>query len=129
MAWEDRYHHQRTLIRQQATDLEALTDAITEVVEDAGYCAEYEKIVDEVNSRMNNAGRDIGLKHRTQEFEISVRVQGTMYAYTTVTVEARTEDDARDMLSDDPDMFFDPDDILTDQARNDCFDDVDVEIQ
>jgi len=128
-AWYDRYHHQRTLIRNQAADVEALTDAITEAVEDAGYCSEYEGIVDVVNSRMSNAGRDIALKHRTQEFEIEVRVQGTMYAHTTVTVEARTEDDARNMLEDDPDSFFDPDDILTDQARNDCFDDVDVEVQ
>lgn len=129
LAWEARYHHQRTLIRKQAADVEALTDAITEAVEDAGYCSEYEGIVDVVNSRMSNAGRDIALKHRTQEFEISVRVQGTMYAYTTVTVEARTEEDAQDMLSDDPDSYFDPDDILTDAARQDSFEDVDVEIR
>jgi len=129
LAWEARYHHQRTIIRQKASDVEALTDAITEAVEDAGYCGEYEKIVDEVNSRMSNAGRDIALKHRMEEFEIDVRVQGTMYAYTTVTVQARTEDDARNMLEDDPDSYFDPDDLLTDQARNDCFGDVDVELQ
>jgi len=129
MAWEARYHHQQTIIRQKEADVEALTDAITEAVEDAGYCSEYETIVDDVNRRMSAAGRSIALKHRTQEFEIEVRVQGTMYGYTTVTVEARTEDDARDMLSDDPDSFFDPDEILTDQARNDCFDDVDVEIR
>jgi len=78
---------------------------------------------------MSASGRSIALKHRTQEFEINVRVQGTMYAYTTVRVEARTEDDARNMLEDDPDSYFDPDDLLTDQACNDCFDDVDVEIQ
>ena len=129
LAWEARYHHQRTIIRQRDADVEALTDAITEAVEDAGYCAEYEKIVDDVNRRMSASGRSIALKHRTQEFEIDVRVQGTMYAYTTVTVEARTEDDARNMLEDDPDSFFDADDLLTDQSRNDCFDDVDVEIQ
>ena len=127
-AWEARYHHQRSLIRQQAVSLDTFKEKIVDVVTDEGYCDAYETVADKVNDLMFNHEPEFRLLYREQEFHFDVRTTGTMTAYHSVVVKARTEDDARDMLEDDPDSYFDSDDVLTDQARNDCFEDVETEI-
>jgi hypothetical protein len=127
-AWEDRYHHQRTIIRKQAASLETFKEKIVGVITDEGYCDEYEKVADKVNELMFDHEPEFRLLYREQEFHFDVRTTGAMTAYHSVVVQARTEDEARDMLEDDPDSFFDADDILTDEARNDCFEDVETEI-
>ena len=95
---------------------------------DEGYCDAYETVADKVNDLMSNHEPEFQLLHREQEFHFDVRTTGTMTAYHSVVVKARTEDDARDMLEDDPDSYFEADDVLTDQSRYDNFEDVETEI-
>lgn len=128
MAWEDRYHYQRALLRKKEVSVETLKEKIIGVVTDEGYCDAYETVAEKVNDLMSEHDPEFRLLYREQEFHFDVRTTGTMTAYHSVVVKARTEDEARDMLEDDPDSYFDADDVLTEQTRNDCFEDVETEI-
>lgn len=126
-AWESRYHWQRRLIQEQNSAIDALVDEIVEVVDNAGYCQEYERVVEEVNSTMARHNHDIRLKKREQEYEVEVEVRGYVSTTYTVTVTATDEDAAHDLVIEDPDTYFDPSDALQDQINYNGFDDLTVE--
>lgn len=126
-AWESRYHWQRKIILERDSAIDALMDEIVDVVDNAGYCQEYERVVDEVNSAMARQGHNIALKKREQEWEVEVEVRGYVSTRYTVSVTATDEDAARELLTDDPESYFDPSDALQDQINYYGFDEVTVE--
>jgi len=99
---------------------------LIEEAENRGWCTEFDEIIDEVNAALPDGWE---LPERKREFTIEIEVTGTIRTTTSVTVEAKTEDEAREMIDDGEGEHYDSDDILTRAAKNVSFDDVEVEIQ
>jgi hypothetical protein len=58
-----------------------------------------------------------------------VEVSGNASTTTTVTIKARSQDDADALVKDDLDSYVDGADVLRDHIRYNGFDDLDVEVQ
>lgn len=105
--------------------LQIVGQRLLDEAEQRGWCAEFDEIIDDVNSELP-AGFE--LPTRVRNFVVEVTVTGTHTTTTTVTVEAKSEDEAQSMVDDDPDSYFDADEVLTDSVRYDAWDHTEAEV-
>lgn len=106
-AWQSRYNATKERIDRLHTQFDYLCEVITETAEEAGYCDEYDKVVDEVNSRMSAKGYSMGLTRRERDYEVDVSFSATVYINTTIVVRASSEEEAHDYVQDNPSDFMD----------------------
>ena len=85
-------------------DIQSIATALREEAENRGWCQEYSDFCDQVNSTLNTG---IRLESLEQEFEVDIEIEATITAVRTVTVTARSLDDAQTFVQDDPQSFFD----------------------
>lgn len=114
-AWQSRYTSAKERLDRMHTQFDYLCEVITETAESEGYCDEYDKVVDEVNSRMAAKGYSMGLTRREREYEVEVTFQTTIEVSTTVMVTAASEDEACEYLEDSPSDFIDFGQLLSDE--------------
>ena len=113
-------------IRRLTHDIEVVIgETITNEAEHRGWCEQFDNIVENVNSRLTGCAQ---LPERIQQFEVEVSVTATIGAFYTVCVSAKSQDDADTMVIESPYDYFNVDDILTDYARFNSFDNVEVEL-
>lgn len=62
-----------------------------------------------------------------QEYEVEVQVRGTFSTYKTVLVSAVSQDAADELIINDPDVYFDPNKVLTEQVQYEGWDDIEVD--
>lgn len=105
-AWQSRYSSAKERLDRMHTQFDYLCEVITETAEEAGYCDEYDKVVEEVNSRMIAKNYSMGLTRREREYEVEVSFSATVHINTTVTVTAASEDEACDYVQDSPSDFM-----------------------
>lgn len=106
------------------SDLDDITEALRQEAENRGWCSEYNEFCDEVNSKLKHAQ----LIPLEQEYEVEVEVTATVTTRATLIVMARSQDLAEEMVIDDPDSFFDPNDEALSEAKMSGFDDYDVSL-
>ena len=127
MVAESRRERVETLQRtcdSLSNDIDTIGHALMSEAEGRGWCSEYDEFVEGVNSRLSASL----LPEREQEYEIEVEITGTLRTTAYVMVSARSEEDARAKVSDDPDEYIDDaDDRLTAAARSTSFDDIEIE--
>lgn len=111
-------------VNTYASDFAIVGDMLKEEAERRGWCGEYDEFVERVNSRTAR----LELPTREEEYEVTVTVTGTMTHETTVSVMARSQEDANTMVDENMDDYVDADDVLTSAARNRSFDDIECEV-
>ena len=62
-----------------------------------------------------------------QEYEVEVQVRGTFSTYKTVLVNAVSQDAADELVINDPDVYFEPSEVLTEQVQYEGWDDIEVD--
>lgn len=106
--------HLRSLIAKANRAFDYAGETAAAIANDQGYCSEYDNVVEELNSRLSNAGyEDYQFPPREQEFELEGYFAVNMRVPFRVTVTATSEEEAWDMFTDDPSAHTDPDDIIT----------------
>lgn len=89
------------------------------------WCSEYDEIIDECNGEMNV----LRFEDREQEHEVEVNWTATISGSTTVTVTARSLEDAEEQVRNSPSDFVDIDSYaLGEAARYNGADDIEFEI-
>jgi len=63
-----------------------------------------------------------------QEFEVEVEVSGTMTTYKTLIVSAVSQNAANDLVTNDPDVYFDSDEVLSEATQSVGWDNIEVGI-
>lgn len=114
-AWQSRYNTAKERLDRMHMQFDYLCDVITETVDEAGYCDEYERVVDEVNRRMSNKGHSMGLRRREREYEVEVSFSATVHVTTTVMVTAASDEEACEYVQDNPSDFLDISQLLSDE--------------
>lgn len=104
------------------SDLDDITEALRQEAENRGWCSEYNDFCDEVNSKLKHAH----LTPLEQEYEVEVEITATVTTRATLSVMARSQDLAEEMVIDDPDAFFDPSDEALEEVKCNGFDNYDV---
>lgn len=104
---------------------DVLTQALYNEAEKRGWCSEYEEFCDSIAGELRMGWE---LVHREQNFDIDVDilVDGRVVTTESVSITARTEEDAREMFNDDPSSFIDPVEVLLEAIR---YGGVDVECE
>lgn len=110
--------NRREVIVQMHNDFDAVGEALKDEAENRNWCDEYDQFVERVNAGLTR----MILPVREQEYEVEVEVTGTLTTTTTVFVTATSQEAANEMVDEDMDSYVDPDEILTDAARNVSFD-------
>jgi hypothetical protein len=113
-------------IRRLTNDIEEVIGrTLMEEAENRGWCETYDGVVEMLNNRLKGCAR---LPIREHEFDVEVIVTGTASAYYTVRVTAHNQDEADSMVTDNPDNYFDADEVLTDYSRHNNFDNIEVDL-
>lgn len=120
------YQEKEKAVSETWQILETIGNRLIEESELRGWCSQFDEIIDEVNGQLPSHWV---LPTREKEYEVEVEVQGWISTTYTVTVTARSADDAQSLVDDDPDAFFNPDDILTEHARYNSFDTIEAEVR
>lgn len=94
-------------------DIERIAAALSEEAESRGWCEEYSEFCDQVNSVLVTGVR---LQPLEREFEIDVEIEATISVVRTVTVTARSQEDAESYVNDDPEAYFDVEAEINDAA-------------
>ena len=94
-------------------DIQSIATALREEAENRGWCQEYSDFCDQVNSTLNTG---IRLESLEQEFEVDIEIEATITAVRTVTVTARSLDDAQTFVQEDPESFLDVESEISDAA-------------
>lgn len=105
--------------------IDIIGQRLLQEAEDRGWCDSFDSIIDEVNSQLPF----YELPTREEEYEVTVSVSGYIRTTTSVMVMARSQDAANDMVAEDVHSYVDADDVLTDAARNESFDDIECEVE
>jgi hypothetical protein len=103
-------------------DLEKIVEALRDEAQDREWCDEYNQFCTNLNVELSEPH----LLLLEQEFEVEVEVVANVTTRVTVSVMARSYEDAQDMVLEDPRMFFDPSEQALEEAQNSGFDDYDV---
>lgn len=108
---EDATTGQVLMIGDLKSALKIVNERLNQEAEHRGWCSEFNDILDQVNSRIENeANGCFTLEGNTKEYEVLVEGEATVSWTYTVTVEARSEDDAIWKVEDNPSSYFDMDD-------------------
>lgn len=89
--------------------IRTIGEALIETAENMNWCSEFDEWVDIVNRRL---AFGYELPTRIQEHKVEVEISGTVSVTTTITVEARSQEHAEELVSDDPGSFFDSEEML-----------------
>lgn len=103
----DRYQSNADAYSQ---DFYTVGEALMQEAERRGWCDEYDEFVESVQGNLSR----LELPTRQQEYEVTVTGTAVVSWSHTVTVTAKSEDDAISMVEDCPSDYFD-----TDEAAND----------
>jgi hypothetical protein len=113
------------MIRKLTHDIEVVIgETINNEADERGWCETFDNIVEYVNNRLTGCAR---LPERVQEFEVERCIMGTVTTMHTVTVMARSQDDAENMVDDCPSDYFDADEVLTEYISWNSFDNIEIE--
>lgn len=119
-AWESRYHFMHKRVADYQRGIEELSTAAIEIAEEHNYCDEYDKVVEEVNSLLASRGNSlVRLARREREYEVEVEIAATVYASTTITVQAASEEEAHDEAVENIENYTDVAEMLSDNLRYD----------
>lgn len=89
-----------------------------------------EKAFDLIESINDALPRGFRIPLREREFDVEVTISGTISMHHTVTVKARSQEDAEDSIRDCPDDYFDPDEVLREEnIRYVSIDNIEVEVE
>lgn len=102
--------------------IETISRLLLQEAENRGWCAEYDEFVDSVNSAIADTGFE--LEERTQEFEVEYEVEFDGYSFGSgsVMVTAKTQGDAEEMVSENPEDFdIDFEEIALDYIRSNSY--------
>jgi hypothetical protein len=105
-------------------DLEVIAEALRDEAESRGWCDEYNDFVTQVSEKTS----EHHLLPLEQEYEVDVEVEATVRTTRTISVLARSLEDAQEMVTEDPETFFDPIEEAIDAARAGGFDDLEVNL-
>ncbi len=104
-------------------DWDLINALVNQEATDRQWCGDYERVFRRVESRL----KVLEWQPREREISITVTVRGTLETTRTITVTARDEDHARELVDDDWEQYVDnPDGILTEAARSVSFEDISV---
>lgn len=99
--------------------LEIVNERLNEEASNRGWCSEFDDILDQVNIRIGNeANGCFALEGNTEEYEVQIVGEATVYWTYTVTVDAKSEEDAIAMVEDNPDSYFDMSEAAEEQINN-----------
>jgi hypothetical protein len=82
-------------------DIELIGIALMTEAEQRDWCSAYDDFVEELNNRLN-----VELKTREHEYDIEIEVIQRRSQRVTVTITARSEDHARELIEDDPSNYY-----------------------
>jgi hypothetical protein len=117
-AWESRYHNQRQIIQRRDAGEEALQNTVITVLDELGYCDEGDRAIEKINESLASQGHSIRLRMREREYEIRVNIRTTVWASTLVRVTAASEEEAIEMVEDDPDCYLDSAEVVCDEVND-----------
>ena len=120
------YKEKEKVVSETYQILEIIGNRLIEEADVRGWCSQFDEIIDEVNDKLPSGW---ALPNREKEYEVEVQVQGWASTTYTVTVTARSAEDAQSLVDDDPDAFFDADDVLTEHVRYNTFDTLETEVR
>jgi hypothetical protein len=103
-------------------DLEVIAEALRDEAESRGWCDDYNEFVSKVSDKTS----EHHLLPLEQEYEVEVEVRANVSTRVTLSVTARSYEDAQEMVMDDPEAFFDPTHQALEEAQMSGFDDYDV---
>jgi hypothetical protein len=103
-------------------DLEVIAEALRDEAESRGWCDDYNEFVSKVSDKTS----EHHLLPLEQEYEVEVEVRANVSTRVTLSVNARSYEDAQEMVMDDPEAFFDPTQQALEEAQMSGFDDYDV---
>lgn len=106
--WERDFSRYATRILQEAVD--------------RGWCEQYEGVMRDIQDDLEIAE----IPEREQEFEVEIEMEGTCRVTRTVTVTAKSLDDAIEMVNDDMDSYVNVEEALTEGARWNGWDNTEV---
>ena len=113
---EDATSGQVVMIGNLKQALKIINERLNEEASNRGWCDEFNDILDQVNSRIQNeADGCFVLEGNTKEYEVQIEGEATVRWTHTVTVEANSEDEAIAMVEDNPDAYFDMGDAAEEQ--------------
>ena len=93
MRFEGRQKHER--------DIERISDALIKEAGDRNWCDAYDEFITDLNKELN-----IELKTREKEYEVEIEVTQKRTQRVTVTITALSEEDAREIVEDDPSNYY-----------------------
>jgi hypothetical protein len=120
---EDADRFRKRIVRLVA-DVEVITEALRDEAESRGWCDDYNEFCSTVNANLS----ETHLLALEQEYEVDVEVEATVRTTRTISVLARSLEDAQEMVTVDPETFFDPIEEAIDAARAGGFDDLEVNL-
>ncbi len=82
-------------------DIDRIGTALLKEAEDRDWCSAYDDFVEELNRSLN-----VELKTREHEYEVEIEVTQKRTQRVTVTINARTESHARELIEDDPSNYY-----------------------
>lgn len=116
--------HYRKLYSQSQDDIQTISDALAEEAENRGWCSEYNQFCEEVNSKLR-AGTY--LTPLEQEYAVTVRIKAEVEIERTIYVTTTSQEDAEYLVQDDPESYFEPEEVALEHVKNHGFDNYDVE--
>jgi hypothetical protein len=135
--WEAKYNesqaqHQHTLNKHAAlvsdgnTAMNVISEMFFDEAEIRNWCSEVLVFVERVNGELP---RGFNIPLRKRKFTVTTRVRGMVCTDVDVEVEASTQEEANQMIDDNPDDHFDPDEELRAvNMRNADIEDIEVEV-
>jgi hypothetical protein len=82
-------------------DIDRIGTALLKEAEDRDWCSAYDDFVEELNRSLN-----VELKTREHEYEVEIEVIQRRSQRITVTITARDEDHAKELIEDDPSNYY-----------------------
>ena len=111
-------------IKTLHSDIDKISTALKEEAENRGWCGEYNTFCEEVNSTLEMSE----LQPLEQEFQVTTRVKAEVEVDHITYVTATSQEQADSMVEDDPNCFFDPEEVALDHVKNHGFDSYDIEL-
>lgn len=106
-------------------DIATIAYALREEAESRGWCQEYNEFCHQVNSTLRTGER---LEALEEEYEVEVEVEATVTVRQYITVMARSQDHASELVLDDPESYFDPTGIALEGASATGWDNYDINL-
>lgn len=107
-----------------STSMQTISDCIWEESDKRGWCDEVKEFIVRVNELLPT---DYELDLRKQEYDVELVITGTASTTYTHSVLASTQEEADEMVRDNPEDYFDPEIVLNEAYRLD-WDSIEVEI-